>query len=120
MPSVPGNVSTNCLETMSFLIMLFAVWDDIKDIAADAIKEFHLRQHRDTIPSRSIPYALNARPTYVKINEDPPYLRAGGELKPFQLTGLNWLAYLWSKGENGILADEASSSTRHRTCHSSR
>lgn len=29
-------------------------------------------------------------------------------MKPFQLTGLNWLAYLWTKGENGILADEVS------------
>lgn len=28
------------------------------------------------------------------------------ELKDFQLTGLNWLAYIWSRGENGILADE--------------
>lgn len=27
----------------------------------------------------------------------------GGELKASQLTGLNWLAYLWSKGKNGTL-----------------
>ena len=43
----------------------------------------------------------------MKIKSDPDYIEAtGGELKDFQLTGLNWLAYLWSKGENGILADE--------------
>ena len=39
--------------------------------------------------------------------KDPDYIvETGGELKDFQLTGLNWLAFLWSKGENGILADE--------------
>ena len=39
--------------------------------------------------------------------KDPDYIsQTGGQLKDFQLTGLNWLAYLWSKGENGILADE--------------
>ena len=32
------------------------------------------------------------------------------QLKDFQLTGLNWLAYCWSKSENGILADEVSES----------
>ena len=39
--------------------------------------------------------------------KDPEYIaETGGALKDFQLTGLNWLAYLWSNGENGILADE--------------
>ncbi|KAF7376349.1 Chromodomain helicase hrp3 [Mycena sanguinolenta] len=47
------------------------------------------------------------KPVFQKIKKDPDYIVAtGGELKDFQLTGLNWLAYLWSKGENGILADE--------------
>ncbi|CAD6582432.1 MAG: hypothetical protein TREMPRED_003281 [Tremellales sp. Tagirdzhanova-0007] len=80
--------------------------EDIKDGAEDVIKDFTKRQVRTTTPGQSITYAINARPTYQKIEEDPAYLTCGGELKPFQLTGLNWLAYLWSKGENGILADE--------------
>jgi len=82
-------------------------YDEIKDGAQAAIEEFHTRQQRTTVPARSIPYAIHARPAYTKINEDPEYLLGnGGALKPFQLTGLNWLAYVWSKGENGILADE--------------
>ena len=41
------------------------------------------------------------------MHKDPEYIATtGGELKDFQLTGLNWLAFLWSKGDNGILADE--------------
>lgn len=38
----------------------------------------------------------------------PDYIAVGGELKDFQITGLNWLAYLWCRHENGILADEVS------------
>lgn len=51
------------------------------------------------------------RPKYERITEDPDYLKCGGALKEFQLTGLNWLAYLWSKNQNGILADEVSNWT---------
>jgi chromodomain-helicase-DNA-binding protein 1 len=41
------------------------------------------------------------------MHNDPEYIAVtGGALKDFQLTGLNWLAFLWSKGDNGILADE--------------
>ena len=39
---------------------------------------------------------LEAQPSYI----------VGGELRDFQLKGLNWLAYNWSLGKNGILADE--------------
>lgn len=74
--------------------------------AKEGIEEFHQRQARTTVPARSISYSIDNRPVYQKIPENPPYLACGGALKPFQLTGLNWLAYVWSKGENGILADE--------------
>ena len=81
-------------------------YESIEEEAQKAIEEFHVRQQRTTLPARSVPYAIHSRPTYHKITEDPAYLKCGGALKPFQLTGLNWLAYVWSKGENGILADE--------------
>ncbi|EIW67175.1 hypothetical protein TREMEDRAFT_69728 [Tremella mesenterica DSM 1558] len=81
-------------------------YEEIRETAQSAIDEFHARQSRTTLPARSAAYALTNRPAYQKITEDPPYLKDHGELKPFQLTGLNWLAYLWCKGENGILADE--------------
>ena len=31
---------------------------------------------------------------------------AGGQLRDYQLAGLNWLIYSWSRGNNCILADE--------------
>ncbi|KAK6909295.1 hypothetical protein I203_103312 [Kwoniella mangroviensis CBS 8507] len=74
--------------------------------ALESIEDFHKRAARNTVPAQSINYGINNRPAYQKIPEDPDYLKCGGALKPFQLTGLNWLAYLWTKGENGILADE--------------
>ena len=81
--------------------------DDIRPIAKEQIDAFRQREAEAKFPFKSAPYARHSRPTFEKITEDPPYLAAtGGQLEDFQLTGLNWLAYLWSKGENGILADE--------------
>lgn len=81
--------------------------DNIRPIAKDQIEAFRTREAEAKFPYKSATYAKNQRPTFKKITEDPPYLTVtGGQLKDFQLTGLNWLAYLWSKGENGILADE--------------
>lgn len=82
-------------------------YDDIKDQAQAAIAEYHARMARSTVPARSQNYPVHARPAYQKVAEDPDYLKCGGALKPFQLTGLNWLAYLWCKGgHGGMLADE--------------
>ena len=57
------------------------------------------------MPYRSESYP-RGRPKYTRMTEQPTYIDPGGTLKPFQMTGLNWLAYLWSKDQNGILADE--------------
>lgn len=81
--------------------------DEIKPIAKEQIESYNMREQEAKFPWRSTQYPRDRRPEFVKIDQDPPYVVAtGGELKDFQLTGLNWLAYVWSKGENGILADE--------------
>lgn len=83
------------------------VQDEIRHIAKEQIEAYRTREAEAKFPFKSTAYAKNQRPTFMKITEDPDYISAtGGELKDFQLTGLNWLAYLWSQGENGILADE--------------
>lgn len=80
---------------------------DVKPIAKEEIEAYRAREAEGRFPYKSVSYARHGRPTFQKIDKDPDYIVAtGGELKDFQLTGLNWLAYLWSKGENGILADE--------------
>ena len=81
--------------------------EEIRPIAKDQLEAFRKREAEAKFPYKSHNYPRHARPAFQKIKEDPEYLKVtGGELKDFQLTGLNWLAYLWSKGENGILADE--------------
>ena len=43
--------------------------------------------------------------TMRSLQEQPEWLR-GGKLRDYQLDGLNWMVYSWSKGHNSILADE--------------
>lgn len=81
--------------------------EEIRPIAKEQLEDYRHREAEAKFPYKSVAYARNQRPPFEKITEDPEYIvKTGGQLKDFQLTGLNWLAYLWSKGENGILADE--------------
>lgn len=79
--------------------------EDVSRIARGAIDAYLARSTAVTVPARSETFS-RGRPPYVRMTEQPPYIGAHGTLKDFQMTGLNWLAYLWSKGESGILADE--------------
>ncbi|KAG2185805.1 hypothetical protein INT43_002242 [Umbelopsis isabellina] len=56
------------------------------------------------IPARSA-LITRSRPAFKKMQEQPSYIK-GGELRDYQLLGVNWMAHLWSRNENGILADE--------------
>uniref|UniRef100_V5ETJ6 Chromatin remodelling complex ATPase chain n=1 Tax=Kalmanozyma brasiliensis (strain GHG001) TaxID=1365824 RepID=V5ETJ6_KALBG len=78
--------------------------EEIKEIAQDAIAAYLKRSASNTVPWRSQNFS-QGRPKYTRMTEQPAFISAG-TLKDFQMTGLNWLAYLWSKNENGILADE--------------
>lgn len=48
---------------------------------------------------------LDTRGKMVKLDEQPAYI-TGGELRQFQLRGLNFLCLNWVRGNNVILADE--------------
>lgn len=90
------------------LVYAEATWEDhdtIAAIAQDEIDAFVARSSAPTLPHRSAPYTRN-RPPFKTMTAQPDYIDKGGELKDFQITGLNWLAYLWCRHENGILADE--------------
>lgn len=84
-----------------------STWEDAEVIASIASKEvemFQARQSSKVLPSNSNSYGPQ-RPRFQKLTEQPSFVK-NGELRDFQLTGLNWMAYLWSRNENGILADE--------------
>lgn len=91
------------------LVYSESTWEDhdtVRSIAPDAIDSFLERTGSAHLPGKSYNYGKEGRPTFHKMLVEPEYIKVGGTLKDFQITGLNWLAYLWSREENGILADE--------------
>ncbi|KAI0007082.1 P-loop containing nucleoside triphosphate hydrolase protein [Xylariaceae sp. FL0662B] len=76
----------------------------INSEAQDKIDQFLDRQSRSWTSDR---YESNAatRSKFLKLEKQPSYVQ-GGELRGFQLTGLNFLALNWCRANNVILADE--------------
>jgi chromodomain-helicase-DNA-binding protein 1 len=82
-------------------------WESANLISADyqtEIDEFLDREQNAHIPHRSQSY-YKGRPKFVTFKEQPSYI-TGGELRDYQLHGVNWMYWLWCQDKNGILADE--------------
>nr|CAG8475413.1 6731_t:CDS:2 [Entrophospora candida] len=82
-------------------------WEPVNLIQNEFRSEIVAYNHRNAnqrIPHKSSLLSKH-RPNFKPMTQQPSYL-SGGELRDFQLTGLNWLAHLWARNENGILADE--------------
>lgn len=85
-----------------------ATWEDhdlIAEKAQDKIDNYLARVASTSVPAKSATYP-RGRPAFTKLSAQPDYMNECGQLKEFQITGLNWLTYLWCRNENGILADE--------------
>lgn len=83
-------------------------WEDAEQIAKLApghVTKYQSRLNSKILPNLSANYPLSQRPRFEKLVKQPLFIK-NGELRDFQLTGLNWMAFLWSRNENGILADE--------------
>ena len=83
-------------------------WEDgeqIAKMAPEQVTKFQQRSNSKILPHLSANYPLSQRPRFEKLVKQPLFIK-NGELRDFQLTGLNWMAFLWSRNENGILADE--------------
>lgn len=82
-------------------------WEDAEEIvkiAPEKVDSFQNRISSKISPSFGVNYGAS-RPQFEKLTEQPQFIK-NGVLRDFQLTGLNWMAFLWSRNENGILADE--------------
>lgn len=84
-------------------------WEEeslVSGIAQDAIDRFLDRSTRSLTSDRNESNP-NSRRLHVTatLREQPAYIK-NGQLRDFQITGLNFLAYNWSKNKNVILADE--------------
>ncbi|KAH8676249.1 SNF2 family domain-containing protein [Xylariales sp. PMI_506] len=77
---------------------------DIREDAQDKIDQFLGRQAR-LWTSDKYEANPNTRTKFVKLEKQPEYV-TGGELRNFQLTGLNFLCLNWCRANNVILADE--------------
>jgi chromodomain-helicase-DNA-binding protein 1 len=71
----------------------------------DEIDLFIERNQSLKVAHKSDAFASN-RAEYKSFQKQPEYLNIGGELRDYQLVGVNWMAHLWHNFQNGILADE--------------
>ncbi|KAJ3028061.1 hypothetical protein HDV00_010683, partial [Rhizophlyctis rosea] len=80
-------------------------WETAREIeeAQKEIDAYLERQRSKRIPKNSTKYGTN-RPPYERF--DNVDFLAGGDLREYQLRGVNWMAHLWHNNQNGILADE--------------
>ncbi|KAI2623651.1 CHD1-like protein [Xylaria nigripes] len=76
----------------------------ISTLAQDRIDQFLNRQSRSWTSEKSESNPTT-RSKFLKLEKQPRYIK-GGELRSFQLTGLNFLSLNWCRGNNVILADE--------------
>ncbi|GAW12214.1 hypothetical protein ANO14919_015750 [Xylariales sp. No.14919] len=76
----------------------------ISSLAQDRIDQFLDRQSRSWTSEKSESNPAT-RSKFLKLEKQPNYVK-GGELRNFQLTGLNFLSLNWCRGNNVILADE--------------
>ncbi|KAI9091778.1 SNF2 family N-terminal domain-containing protein [Phlyctochytrium arcticum] len=83
-----------------------STWETAASLVEDQaeIDMFLDRQNSQQVPSRSEQFKPDHRPPYKPFREAD--FLTGGELREFQLIGVNWMADMWHRNENGILADE--------------
>ncbi|KAG0015312.1 hypothetical protein BGZ80_009936 [Entomortierella chlamydospora] len=85
-----------------------ATWepeDQISENHQAEIDAFLDRESSQKVPYKTTIYPKGQRPQFKRMATQPEFL-VGGQLRDYQLTGLNWMSRLWSRNENGILADE--------------
>lgn len=81
-----------------------STWESQEDLDQAAIDAFLLRKSNPLTPTIS-----KTRRIFTKLEEQPAYLGGGDptlRLRPYQLEGVNWMAYSWCNRTNAILADE--------------
>ncbi|KAJ3105782.1 hypothetical protein HK100_003822, partial [Physocladia obscura] len=84
-----------------------ATWETEEEISEfqELIDEFLERESSLKLPHKGKSYTKNNRPPFKAFTKQPEYLK-GGDLRDYQMKGVNWMAWLWHNNNNGILADE--------------
>eukprot|EP00466_Bigelowiella_natans_P016680 jgi/Bigna1/40547/e_gw1.44.10.1 len=85
-----------------------ATWEAQKDIGGYQKKIDQYIEREDSIgKTRQTTWPQNKTRPFTEMKRQPSWLAPLGlELRDYQLSGVNWLMYSWSKHTNVILADE--------------
>ncbi|KAK5076453.1 ATP-dependent DNA helicase Hrp3 [Lithohypha guttulata] len=84
-----------------------ATWEAaglVSEIAQDKV-DAHLNRQTENFKSDSTEQSPATRSKFTRLHEQPDYIKFG-QLRDFQIVGLNFLAFNWTKGMNVVLADE--------------
>lgn len=81
----------SCVESTDFIVF----------------RHFNSHRHRKTEQEEDeeLLAEANQTPTVFRFEESPGYIE-NGEMRDYQIRGLNWMISLYENGINGILADE--------------
>ena len=102
-----GEEETEYLVKWKALYYESCTWETaslVGDLSQQAIDRFLDRSSRSLTSDREESNPNTRKPHHV-IREQPNYIK-NGQLRDFQITGVNFLAYNWTKNKNVILADE--------------
>ncbi|GLT51053.1 hypothetical protein SLA2020_245000 [Shorea laevis] len=103
-----GNVMSEYLVKWQGLSYAEATWEKDVDIAfaQDAIDEYKARDAAMAEQGKMVDHQRKkSKASLRKLDEQPEWLR-GGQLRDYQLEGLNFLVNSWRNDTNVILADE--------------
>lgn len=81
-----------------------STWELEEDIDPIKIKQFEI--FRAIPPKDKWKFKRRPSPDHWEQLKVSPIYKAGNNLRPYQLEGLNWLLFSWYNGRNCILADE--------------
>ncbi|PIN01988.1 Chromodomain-helicase DNA-binding protein [Handroanthus impetiginosus] len=103
-----GNVVPEYLVKWQGLSYAEATWEKDTDIsfAQDAIDEYKTREAASMVQGKTVDFQRKkSKGSLRKLDEQPEWLK-GGNLRDYQLEGLNFLVNSWRNDTNVILADE--------------
>lgn len=117
-PMEDGRNQSEYLVKWQNLAYADCTWEPASELSSDvdlkALDVFAEREQAGLVNASSSakkrynPFNVkDERPRFRRMLDQPPYLHGEGRtLREYQLAGLNWLAFSWTKRNNVILADE--------------
>jgi chromodomain-helicase-DNA-binding protein 1 len=103
-----GEIGTEYLVKWQGLLYDAATWEEaefVSEMSQQAIDDYLNRSQRLPSSDKKKTWSHNTTDTHTFMNKQPSYIQ-NGQLREFQLLGLNYLCMNWCKRKNVIIADE--------------